>query len=368
MEIINKSKLLTNIKIPASLIKNLFNKKLIRLIIKRQLYKHPFFRNPKKLMAYLFANPLGSTFPLFLQIEVNAQCNLSCEYCIHFQMPGTRRGSMTKDTLIKILDRHKYVVGVQLQGQGEPFLHKKYFELAREVKKRNLFIVAITNGTLFNDEIQEKVLQTGFDAIYFSLDFVEREEQEEIRKGMIYDQVILNIQNFIQKRDKGSYSTVVGINGVVFPHTLNILKQKIIEFDQMLKPDVIVYTTLSMPTSTQLDYAQFYRRSKIEHKMIRDLPDISSSLAQQTKALVMTNRGLFSKRKSDVCNKANFLYYWFDGTTAYCGERHTIQCDDPQEMMKQNCRLLKKNIVPDGCKGCQYLPYKFFNKQWIETK
>jgi len=344
-------------------------KKLLGLVWKRKLYKKPIFRNPKKLYNFVTANPLKDTHPTALQVEVTSKCNMKCEYCIHHLMVENDKpiGTMSMEQYLEILDRHKdTLILLHLQGQGEPFLHPQYGEMVKEAKRRGLMLLAFTNGTLLNAKNRKMLLEADFDLLYLSFDMQDKAGLERTRIGMPYDKVVHNYQQLVKERDEGKYSTILAIHAVIYKSNLDKLKDRVVEIDQLLKPDVIIPTSLAMPGGDEKDYTQWYLRVGLDKEMVLELPN-TLHLSKDINSICVSNREFYSGRGLGICDKANFIYYRWDGTTSFCGERHTVDCDDPVKGVREAIQLMKKGIVPPQCKMCQYLPPALFDKTLKES-
>jgi MoaA/NifB/PqqE/SkfB family radical SAM enzyme len=132
-------------------------RKVARISYARRLYrKSPLLRNPLRLYRLLSANPLKPTHPVALQVEITSRCNLSCRYCIHHKMAENDKqiGDMPFERFVDILDRHQSTLQLlHIQGQGEPFLHPRFADMIAESKKRQLTLLAFSNGTLWTASI-----------------------------------------------------------------------------------------------------------------------------------------------------------------------------------------------------------------------
>lgn len=344
--------------------KLILGKKFLKIFWKRKLYKKPILRNPKKLYKFLTANPMKSTHPVALQVEVTSKCNLKCEYCIHHLMEENDKplGSMTMAQFMEILDRHQdTLILLHLQGQGEPFLHPEYGEMVREAKRRGLMLLAFTNGTALTARHRKMLLEADFDLLYLSFDLQDKETLEKTRVGMSYDKVVENYRNLVEERNAGGYSTILAVHAVLYQSKLEEVEERLQELDRVLMPDVIVPTALAMPAGDLKDYTQWYTRIGLDREMVPDLPEFVP-FSKQLNALCISNREFYSGRNLGVCDKANFIYYRWDGTTSFCGERHTVDCDDPVAGVREAIGQMKQGIVPEQCTLCQYLPPPLFKK------
>lgn len=342
-----------------------------RLIYRRRLYRtSPLLRNPLRLYRFLSANPSKNTHPIALQIEITSRCNLSCRYCIHHKMVENNKliGDMPLERFVEILDRHKSTVQlVHIQGQGEPFLHPQFPEMVAECKRRKLLLLAFSNGTYWNRENRRMILESGFDLLYLSFDLQSKEKMEDARRGMDYDEVVHNFQSMVRERDAGRYPTVLALHSVIYRSELPNYHSRLIEIDRLIKPDIIVPTALAMPGADEMDYSQWYGRAGLDKERVFELPRMIS-WSKATHALCISNRDFYSRKGCRTCSKANFVYYRWDGSTSFCGERHTVDCDDPVRSVRKAVDLMKQGVVPQECRLWQYLPPDLFRKTLEENQ
>ncbi len=349
----------------------LLAKKLAMLVHRRRLYiRTPVFRNPFRLYRLLTANPLKSSHPIALQIEVTSRCNFRCRYCIHHLMAenGKQIGDMPLGRFVEILDRHKSTVQlVHIQGQGEPLLHPQFAEMVAECKRRRLALLAFSNGSLWTRENRKMILESGFDLLYLSFDMQNKVQMEEYRQGMNYDEVVKNFQCMVHERNAGNYPTVLALHSVVYRSDLQDLQERLIALDHLMQPDIIVPTALAMPGADAKDYSQWYLREGLDTERVFELPSMIP-YSKATRALCISNRDFYSRKGCRTCSKANFVYYRWDGSTSFCGERHTIDCDAPVNAVQRAVNEMKEGVVPRECRLCQYLPPELFKMTLEENR
>jgi radical SAM protein with 4Fe4S-binding SPASM domain len=160
-------------------------------------------------------------FPLYIQIETLAKCNSRCIMCPRSRNAPVRQTLEMTDTIFeKIVGELKnhtdFVRRVTPQGYGEPVLDKKLPSRIKRLKAigiREVFIS--TNASLMNEERSRAFLESGLDQIDFSVDAVTKETYERIRKGINYDVVVHNIQNFIKIRNKIKAKTKIRFRYVI---------------------------------------------------------------------------------------------------------------------------------------------------------
>jgi len=114
--------------------------------------------------ARLFATP----HPLVLLHAVTEACNARCPYCVFRH--GKRRADELSMEEISVLYLEARMLGVQyvhLWG-GEPLVHPRIADIAREAKRNHLMVGLVTNGALLERKCEEVL--PWIDRIYVSLD------------------------------------------------------------------------------------------------------------------------------------------------------------------------------------------------------
>lgn len=145
-----------------------------------------------------------SEFPLQLDIESTGRCNLMCRHCYRFSR-RTSVGDMDFDLFKRIIDEgHKYgLYAINLTWMGEPFLHEQIIEMINYSKSRGVLDIMIhTNGTLIDEKMSEKILDSGLDTITFSIDAVVEKHYNRIKYGSDFKLVNRNIRRFIELKNK----------------------------------------------------------------------------------------------------------------------------------------------------------------------
>lgn len=119
--------------------------------------------------------------PLKVQWDILYRCNSRCVTCDRWQArEGT--ANMTLEREKRLLDELAALgtFSVAFSG-GEPFLRKDIFELFRHARKVGLTTSVNSNGLLITDTMAERIVESGLDMIYLSLDGGRPETNDYIR-------------------------------------------------------------------------------------------------------------------------------------------------------------------------------------------
>ncbi|MBW1877403.1 MAG: radical SAM protein [Deltaproteobacteria bacterium] len=121
-----------------------------------------------RVASGLISARLFTRHPLVLLHAVTEACNARCPYCVF------RHGKQCSDELsmeeISVLYLEARMLGVQyvhLWG-GEPLVHPRIADIAREAKKNRLMVGLVTNGALLERKCEEVL--PWVDRVYVSLD------------------------------------------------------------------------------------------------------------------------------------------------------------------------------------------------------
>lgn len=144
--------------------------------------------------------------PDILYLEVTNKCNANCVFCAR---KDTHKPLMDMDLDLfkRLVDAAPYTTQVHTQGFGEPLLYPYLVEAIQYCKDRGKRVVFYTNASLLTDDIAIRLLDTGVDQIRFSVDEITKESYESLRRGLVWDVVLENIENFHKRKKEGKYKT-----------------------------------------------------------------------------------------------------------------------------------------------------------------
>jgi molybdenum cofactor biosynthesis enzyme MoaA len=114
--------------------------------------------------------------PVSINLDLTQACNFSCPFCVDSVIINSGK-SFNLETIKETLTilHAKGLLSVILLGGGEPTLHKDFVAVVQEIKKRQLQVGIVTNGTKL-DRVAEVVgLLKEKDWIRISLDAAREE-------------------------------------------------------------------------------------------------------------------------------------------------------------------------------------------------
>ncbi len=163
--------------------------------------------NKKKIVSFdNFSDYSVYPLPRVIRVEASSLCNLRCIHCPTGVRRGDKRGVMCRDVFYRIVDEIEKYMGVDvvvLYHGGESFLNKHIFEMISVFKEMEIpRIQTNTNGCIINDDMLEKIIDSGLTRIEFSLDGLSPEENNKIRKGCNYHEVASTIKKLLLLKRK----------------------------------------------------------------------------------------------------------------------------------------------------------------------
>ena len=208
-------------------------------------------------------------FPLFLQLDMNQNCNLRCCHCIN-KRPENIARYYTKKPLswqdYKNIVREGEDYGcpsIAPQGNNEPLLMK---DLERYIKYAHdhgfIDIMMNTNATLLTERRAKKLLDAGLTRIRFSIDAATPQTYAKIRIGGNYCEVIKNIERFLNlKESKGYRLPITGVSLCKMSTNEHELDDFFRYWEN--KVDFVTVQTF-VPPVLEEDFSHYYSSSQIE--------------------------------------------------------------------------------------------------------
>jgi radical SAM protein with 4Fe4S-binding SPASM domain len=154
-----------------------------------------------KLFKHFINRDLYVTeYPKYLVIESTNCCNLNCIMCPRNDMTRPQ-GYMDFDLFKKIIDEVEGKVEfIYLHFFGEPFLHSKIIDFINYAAGKGMTIALSTNATLLNEKLCKDILKSKLDLLIISIDSLNPETYDKIRKGGSQEKILNNINTLLKLR------------------------------------------------------------------------------------------------------------------------------------------------------------------------
>ena len=167
----------------------------------------------KVLTSYWYSKQVGSPkqsgLPFSLSIEPTTSCNLRCPECPSGLRSFTRpTGMIDLDLFRSTIDQvEEHLIYLLLYFQGEPFLHKHFYELIEYASSRGIYTATSTNAHYLNEENARNTINSGLDRLIISIDGTTQETYEQYRIGGDLEKVISGTEELIHWKRKLNSAT-----------------------------------------------------------------------------------------------------------------------------------------------------------------
>lgn len=166
-------------------------------------FSEEFRTNREKVIASISEKKLiTDAFPLRLKIHPSNICNLNCRMCNLDKGLKEEIGDGYYRNIYKLMP---FLEEIVIFG-GEPFACKVSRDLifGEEIRKHpQLHLSAITNGSLLDDRVMERLQDLRLGWFSFSLDSCNEKTYPGIRVNAKYEKTFRNLKRFVEKRDRG---------------------------------------------------------------------------------------------------------------------------------------------------------------------
>lgn len=311
-----------------------------------------------------------STRPLaFLQIEPTTRCNFGCGFCAGRHMTQQH---MPLHVFEKVLASFHGLRHVELQGEGEPLVHPRFFDMVALIRQRHpqARISTITNGSQFTARNIQQLIQLPLDKVSVSLESPNPQAFREIRKAEL-GPVLNGIRHLLETRvDLGARRPAIGFAITVLRRTIHDLPA-IIDLYEQLKLDggITIQPLQPMPAYTQFYdqqmASQLLTPSDVAHfNALAQNSDQLASIIRRTADVPSFYRELFDgwMPASRSCPwLANGLYVAADGSAVGCcyikdTTRDRFGTVNDTSTLWANRQAMQRELadgsIPRACRGC----------------
>lgn len=192
-----------------------------------------------------------TTYPLQLDFELNATCNLKCPMCpLSTENNSEKRNNIFPFELFcKIIDDgvSKGLKAIKLNYLNEPLLRSDLEKFIFYAKNAGILdIYFSTNAMLLNEERIYSLIESGLDRIQISIDAFSENVYNKMRPGGVFNKVVNNVLKFVEIKNKlNSITPLIRVNFVrtelnecELLEFINFWKDKVdmIGVQEMIKP------------------------------------------------------------------------------------------------------------------------------------
>ncbi len=221
-------------------------------------------------------------FPLLAYIETSQKCNLQCIMCPGHSFKESadskscNYGIFTLESFNRLLPFLPYLNRCILSGDGEPLLNPDLMEIIKKIKDFDISTGFITNGTLLNKTISDRLVDLQVDQITFSIDSLDKEIFERIRVNASFDKVMENLSYLIsEKARRKSTRPNITISAVLMKENYKDIRS-FIEFAANAGIQQVFFSPLFwLPDKRYLNFYNEHNLSTDEMSGLKkDLPEL----------------------------------------------------------------------------------------------
>lgn len=154
----------------------------------------------KLLWGYLARRPTLPALPIEYIVETTVKCNLYCPMCpreTHKQPKTDMTHEVFQHVVRETREAAEYMM---LIGLGEPFMDPAIFDRIEFCHRHSISTLLSTNGTLLDERMAARVLDSPLSQITLSFDGAKKETYEFYRKGAKFEKVRNNFVRFARMK------------------------------------------------------------------------------------------------------------------------------------------------------------------------
>ena len=168
-------------------------------------------------------------FPLSLDLEINASCNLKCTMCVmgnpDYVNPLAHAPLMGQTLYIRLMDQaRQYGLPAMTFGfLSEPLLRPELADMIVLARASGIMDIRLgTNGALLSRKISRALIGAGLTRLEISVDAANETTYRRIRRGAELSTIKANILGFLEERDRaGSDLPLLRLSFLRLPENRN---------------------------------------------------------------------------------------------------------------------------------------------------
>lgn len=184
--------------------------------------------------------------PEYIIIELTNICNLKCPVCPTSQNMLRRKGFMSYENFVRIIDQVKsFKPRIMMNFAGEPLMNKDVFKMTAYAYEQGLSTMISTNAT-FLDKFGDEIFSSGLGSLTVCLDGATKASHEFYRVGSDFEQVKSNIKKICErKKELKAKSPIINLQTLITSKSEHELPE-VITMAHELGVDLLSFKTISM--------------------------------------------------------------------------------------------------------------------------
>lgn len=212
------------------------------------------------------------SFPRYMDIELTNTCNFKCLMCPTGTGSSKRsKGMLSEEVFEKLLAEitpHK--TALRFIRWGEPMLHKSLISFIERSHNAGVMVHINTNGSLMDEAMMTKLLESGLDSIKFSFQGVDRKSYHEMRNIDFFEQLLLTIEKFHGMRGERKIPFIHISTSITYE-----TKEQVHQFQERTK-GIADLVTVGRTILDYMDPSQSTRLSDVERYRLQTLKEQES--------------------------------------------------------------------------------------------
>lgn len=217
----------------------------------QNMFPHLTFRKISNLLLNVIELKLKiispRSLPPYIKIEATPLCQLRCPGCTLSKKQFQSSMQITLEQFKRIVDDlSPTLLGISLSDNGEPLLHTDIVSLIEYAHSKNIAVSFPTNLSVnLNETSIERLVKSGLDSIFVSLDGATKETYNKYRVGGNFSLVLQNVRSLSEAKQRfGLRRPRIIWKFIIFDHNkheVDIVRQKYRELgfdDYEFVPDI----------------------------------------------------------------------------------------------------------------------------------
>ena len=177
--------------------------------------------------------------PDSVYFHVTSRCNIRCKIC-NIPLDAKESLELKKEEIFNMIDQlSEWGVHTIVLTGGEALVRKDIFDIIKHATLKNLKVHLLTNGTLIDRKILEKLVEAGIHHIHFSIHGFE-DVHDYISGGKGNFKRSVEIMSFIKKDRKNRKYPRVGISIPVTCLNFKQLPSLVRHFENLINAELIL--------------------------------------------------------------------------------------------------------------------------------
>jgi MoaA/NifB/PqqE/SkfB family radical SAM enzyme len=274
-------------------------------------------------------SPIIREFPVVLHIRITSKCNLSCPFCyLKDGLNQKESGHLEIDEWQKILKNIPRTTVLDITG-SEPFLAKDFIPFLKLVKKLKFKCSVTTNGTIFNNQILDEIIDSSISYILVSLDGLKDKHDELRGKNGAFDKSVEFIKSLRERDVKGS-GPMVNVKTMLLDSNYDQVIDLIKLCEEEIKPDVL---TINLPFQNEARGGLFLEN------------DFDSEKFHSGNEFVIKKQKEIKKVLLDIDNIRNDVSFPIVLKPDFNQENLLNYISKPSSVVPKKCTLYKNNLT-----------------------